>query len=244
MHSDNSGSTHSYSAGWAVITGTNTFTLTIDTTADLTLIDNEASKTIALYIKATLDDYTSYTRESYTLINIVISAAGCDCSALAWDDPSSGIDVGTIAAGVSSQTKTLAIPVANTDARSTDAGFDKCYLIGSNCPETGAFTSVTWDDGTGATTLPNWITFTTSSSTTQTVDINPPDGTVIGTHNLVAVFNPTWGSDKTFTALTFEVTCQVTSWTVPSAPTSPTFDLSYAVFETPLSIDVSSLGYV
>lgn len=57
------------------------------------------------------------------------------------------------------------------------------------------------------------------------------------------MFNPTNGLDKTFTALTFTVTCEVTSWTVPSAPTSPTFDLSYTVFETPLSIDISSLAY-
>ena len=73
IHSDNSGSTFSYNAGWAVITGpsSGTYTLTIDTTADSSLIDNESSVTIPLYIKATLDDYTSDNREVYTLVNIV-----------------------------------------------------------------------------------------------------------------------------------------------------------------------------
>ena len=138
--------------------------------------------------------------------------------------------------------------MANTSARSTNAAFDKCYIdsdSSNDCAETGAYDSLTWDDGTGATTLPSWITFTSSGSTTQTVSINPPDGTVVGTHSLIAVFNPTNGSDKTFTALTFTVTCEVTSWTVPSAPTTGGgFDLSYAVFETPLTIDVSTLSYV
>jgi len=60
LHSDNSGTSHSYDAGWAVITeSSGTYTLTIDTTADLSLIANEASVTIPLYVKATLDDYTS-----------------------------------------------------------------------------------------------------------------------------------------------------------------------------------------
>jgi hypothetical protein len=130
LHSDNSGTNYSYNSNWAVITGpvSDTYTLTVDTTVDLTLIDNEASKTIPLYIKSTLTDYTSYTRESYTLLNIVISQTGCNCAALAWDDPSSGVDVGAVTAGTGAQTKTFAPPVANTGARSTNAAFDKCYL--------------------------------------------------------------------------------------------------------------------
>lgn len=63
IHSDNSGTAFSYISGWAVITeSSGTYTLTIDTTVDQSLIANEASVTIPLYIKATLDDYTAYTR--------------------------------------------------------------------------------------------------------------------------------------------------------------------------------------
>jgi hypothetical protein len=106
LHSDNSGSTYSYTSTWAAITeSSGTYTLTIDTTADTTLIANEASVTIPLYIKATLDDYTSDNRESYTLVNIVINEVACDCSALAWDDPTSGITVSSaIMAGGSAST--------------------------------------------------------------------------------------------------------------------------------------------
>ena len=134
----------------------------------MSLIDNEASKTISVYIKATLDDYTSYTRESYTQVDIVISQTGCNCAALAWDDPTSGVSGGDIAAGVSAVTKTLAVPVANTGARSTNAAFDKCYIdsdSSNDCAETGAYDSLTWDDGTGATNLPSWITFSSSGTT-------------------------------------------------------------------------------
>ena len=85
---------------------------------------------------------------------------------------------------------------------------------------------MTWDNGSGATTLPSWITFTSSGSTSQTVSINPTDGTVKGTHNLIAVFNPTNGNDKTFTALTFTVGCEITSFTVSGSPASnPTYNI-------------------
>ena len=228
LHSDNTGSTHSYNANWAVISGpvSDTYTLTIDTTADTSLIDNESTKTISLYIKATLDDYTSYTRESYTQINIVVNEASCDCSALAWGDPANVVVSSTILAGTGASSQNLVVPVASTAARSTDANFDKCYLTSNDCAETGAFDSLQWNDGSGATTLPSWITFTSSGTTTQSVSINPTDGTVKGTHHLVAVFNPTNGNDYTYTALTFTVGCEVTSFSVSGAPGSnPTYNI-------------------
>ena len=47
-----------------------------------------------------------------------------------------------------------------------------------------------------------------------------------GTHNLVAVFTPTNGSAKTYTALTFTVGCEITSFAVSGAPGSnPTYDI-------------------
>jgi hypothetical protein len=45
---------------------TDPITFTVDTAADTSLIDSEASKTIPVYIKASLDDYTGFTRETYT----------------------------------------------------------------------------------------------------------------------------------------------------------------------------------
>ena len=99
---------------------------------------------------------------------------------------------------------------------------------------------MTWDDGTGATTLPSWITFTSSTTTTQTVSINPTDGTVKGTHSLIAVFNPTNGVDKTFTALTFTVGCEITSFAVTGAPAS---NPTYNVFTQRSIINLTGLTY-
>lgn len=131
-----------------------------------------------------------------------------------------------IVADSSASTQTLILPESNTSARSTNAGFDKCYLDSADCAVTGAFDSLQWDDGTGAASLPGWITFTTSGTTTQTISINPTDGTMIGTHSIVATFNPTNGADKVYTALTFTVSCEVTSFAVSGEPGSnPTYDV-------------------
>jgi len=56
------------------------------------LIANENSVTHNMFIKAKLDDYTTYTREVYTAVDIVINSATCDCSPLAWDTPTTGVD--------------------------------------------------------------------------------------------------------------------------------------------------------
>lgn len=103
---DNSGTAFSYASDaattWAVISGpvTDTYTLTIDTAQEDDLIAAESSVTVPVYIKATLDNYTS--RVSYTLLNVVINELICDCSLLAWDDPS---DV-TVSSNLSAGTTT------------------------------------------------------------------------------------------------------------------------------------------
>ena len=72
------------------------------------------------------------------------------------------------------------------------------------------------------------------------MSINPTDGTVKGTHSLIAVFNPTNGSDKTFTALTFTVGCEITSFAVSGAPGSnPTYD----IFTSRSIINLTGLTY-
>jgi len=75
IHSDSNGANFAYTAGWAVITGpvAGVYSLTVDTTKDLSLIGTEASKTISVYIKATLDDYIAQSIVSYTQIDILIT---------------------------------------------------------------------------------------------------------------------------------------------------------------------------
>ena len=114
LHSDISGNTYSYTSTWAAISGpvSDAYTLTTDIAADSTLIDNELSKTISICIKEMLDDYISDNRKSYTQVNIVINEITCDRSAMAWDDPTSGVTVSSaILAGTETSSQTLAVPV-------------------------------------------------------------------------------------------------------------------------------------
>ena len=146
IHSDASGAYFSYDPAWAVISGTNPYTLTIDTSQDLNLISNsEVSKTIPIYIKAKFDsEYNAKQTVSYTQIDIVIEQSlSCDCSYLAWDDPSSGVTVAEpILAGTSTSTQTLAPAVPNTS--SVNPSYRLCYDATEppGCVDTGAFTSL------------------------------------------------------------------------------------------------------
>jgi hypothetical protein len=63
------------------------------------------------------------------------------------------------------------------------------------------------------------------------------------THTLFATYTSDNGPDLTYTALKITVACTLTSYTMPSAPSEPTFDLSYIVFDAPLTIDLSTLAY-
>lgn len=229
-------------AEWAVLSGpvTGTYTVSIDTTKDLTLIDNESSVTHSIYIKSTLNSYTS--RVGYTQLDVVVNSVGCQCSHLQWDNPTHVTQ--TVAVGTP-YTGNVPIPTANTSLTATINEFQKCYLNGGTCSETGSFatsTGITYDDGvtSGGTTLPSWITYTSSTTTTQPITISPPDGTVIGTHTLFATFISTYGADPTYTAFVFTVTCQVTSFAVPSDPSN----VSYTLFTASHEIDLTSLVYV
>lgn len=75
-------------AEWAVLSGpvSGTYTITVDTTKDLTLIDGETSVTHTIYVKSTLDSYTA--RVAYTQLDVVVNSVGCQCSHLKWDNPS------------------------------------------------------------------------------------------------------------------------------------------------------------
>lgn len=92
--------------------------MTINTANDLNLIAAEASVTHNMFIKATLDDYTTQTREVYTAVDIVITQAGCDCSALAWTTPAASIDItGTsIFGGLAAEDRVLVKPDQVTTA--------------------------------------------------------------------------------------------------------------------------------
>ena len=170
------------------------------------------------------------------------------CSALAWDAPSTAAV--TVAVNING-TPTVVKPVANTSARTSNAGFDYCY-VGSGqtpCAETGSWQagSIKYDDGTtaGGIALPNWIVFSPSGNDVQTLTVTPPDGSYTSqTHKLFATFTPTNGSPITYTAMILTITCTVTGYDLPTVPAEPTFDLSYIVYAAPMKIDLSTLVYV
>lgn len=73
---------------------------------------------------------------TYTSWVVRITAASCDCTALAWDSPST--TAATVAVNIGSA-ETIPPPVANTGARSTNAGFDYCYQSAQDCGTGGSF---------------------------------------------------------------------------------------------------------
>ena len=172
-------------------------------------------------------DYPSQLQ--YTAFTVNIGEASCDCTALLWTNPSyTTVNI----AVASTDTPTVPLPTADTSNRSSNTAFDKCYVGGGSCATTGSFASadVRYDDGTpsGTTTLPGWITFTSSGSETQTISLAPTDGTAEGTHYIKVVFTSTYGPNPDYTALEIIVSCQVTSITPPAAPTT---NLEYVVYD-------------
>ena len=62
IKSSNAGADFTYNSSWAVITGPSSsgvYTLTINTAVDLTLIDSDTTRTIPVYLKAILNNYTA-----------------------------------------------------------------------------------------------------------------------------------------------------------------------------------------
>ena len=75
--------------------------------------------------------------------------------------------------------------------------------------------------------LPSWMRFTSTGTNSQTITLMPTDKSQIGTYTIKVVFDPTNGSDVSYSALTVTVACAVTSVTAAAAPTS---NLQYYVW--------------
>ena len=200
VYTDNDGNDTNPTNNWAQITGpdftTGAYTLTIDTTKDLTLIDDEATVAKTLYVKTVITTYNSQTQ--YSTFTINIGEATCDCTALLWTNPSP--TAVTLAVG-STDTPTFPVPTADTTNTATNNAFAKCYAGSSPCAVTGMFGSadVKYDDGTPSyTTLPSWMTFTTTNISTQTLSLAPTDGTHEGTFNIMVIFDSTYGPNPDY----------------------------------------------
>ena len=208
---------------WAVITGpvSGTYTILVDTTKDLTLIDNQASVSIVLQVKSWLDSYTS--QKVYTPITVSLSTASCDCSHLKWTNPSAH-NSAVVAVGAT-ETLTVPVPTEDTSLKTTVNVFEKCYQNSGTCPTTGKFLVTTGITDSAGNALPNWITYTTTNSKVQTIVIAPTTGTQVGSHTILATFTSDNGPDPSYTAFVFTVTCAVTGFTKPADPANVSYTL-------------------
>jgi hypothetical protein len=235
--------TNVYAADWAVISKPvpatpSLWRLTVDTTADLALIDTEGSVNRILAIKMTLNDWNTNT--DYTYITVTIQSAFCDCTHLRWTAPSIGaytVMVGT------SQTQSVPFPAEDDSQKTVVPEFEQCYLNSGTCDTAGVYSNsaIVYDDGSvSGTALPAWITYSSSGTKAQPVTFDPTYAE-IGTHTVKATYTPTYGTALTFTAYTITVQCQVTAWVLPTPPT--TAAATYTVYGDMLSIDIHALGY-
>ena len=191
-----------------------------------------ADTTVTLKITTTYSVWTSNAGRTDT-IDVTITPTACDCSFLAWTDPTKA----TLTVAVdSTSSPTILVPTSNTDARSTSLAFDNCYDDEGSCPTTGAFTSILQSDGNA---LPSFITFISTSEETQTITVAPIASTDIDVWELQATFVPTNGGTITYSAIVITVTCTVTGFAAPDDPSA----LTYNVFGAANFVDVSTLMY-
>jgi hypothetical protein len=116
-------------AGWAVVTTETSgkIRLTVDT-ANVDLIDAEASVDYTLQIRSRLTDYPD--RKHYTEVAVTINAATCDCQYLLWSDASRVAGTGETPSSVAETinvetpgTVTLATPTPDALTGLTHAAF-------------------------------------------------------------------------------------------------------------------------
>ena len=153
-------------AGWATVTTETSgkIRLTVDT-ANVDLIDAEASVDYTLQIRSRLTNYPD--RKHYTEVAVTINAATCDCQYLLWSDASRVAATGETPSSVAETinvgtpgTVTLATPTPDALTGLTHAAFQKCFAGGADeCPRSGRYAAAS-DLLLDGAPLPAWITMT------------------------------------------------------------------------------------
>jgi hypothetical protein len=183
---------------------------------------------------ATPTDYTSNQVSAEVDFDIVVSAPSCDCNYQPWDDGSLASETIAVTASSSAQTITMTEPSRTSGYDTANAVMRVC---GSSCSAVGTFTAVTLADDSA---LPAWITWNSGNHAVLSVDIT--DGTVIASNpwNIKVVYTPTDGlNNPTYTAVAITITCEVTTYTVGSAPANQV----YTVFDTLKTIDLTAMTF-
>jgi hypothetical protein len=175
-----------------------------------------SATTETITITTTLSDWGANAGNSQT-VSVNFSPTNCDCSSMAWTQPSITDSVINIDA---TSNPTINAPVSDDSLKTSVTAFGNCYENAGTCSTAGTYaadTDFTINDGTGAVSLPAWVTWNVG---TQTMTLAPTDVALTGkTYTVVATYTPDYGTSTAFTVSTFTVDCVVTGFTNPSAPT-------------------------
>lgn len=192
------------------------YILTIDTAQYPSHIASDVSETLTITTKYA--SWGSNNGNSASTIAVTLVSVTCDCSGLQWSAPSISTSTVNIDASV---TPMFSAPDPDTSATTSNYAYSVCYENSGTCATTGTYAAssdFTFNDGTGATTLPSWITF---DSSTKVLTVAPTDVALAGkTYTIAATYTPTYGTASSFTIAEVTVNCVVTSFTRPANPTS------------------------
>ena len=190
----------------------------------------------AFYLATSYAEYPNHAKK-YTALSVQVTAATCNCNLLTWDNPSQVTK--TINVGIQSP-ESVTIPPATVNGASKTASQEikTCYLGQNTCDETSTFSLAL---STGATLASTG--FITVSNDSKTLSVKPTGPTHIGTWTIKATQNTASGPNPVYTAVVITVGCTITNIASPAAPTSPTFKLSYNIYDTALTIDLSTIQY-
>jgi hypothetical protein len=142
---------------------------------------------------------------------------------MAWTQPSITDTVINIDA---TGTPSIPAPVSDDSLKTSVVAFGNCYENAGTCSTAGTYAADTdfqINDGTGAVSLPAWVTWNVG---TQTITLAPTDVALTGkTYTVTATYTPDYGTASAFTVMTFTVDCVITSFTRPSDPSQITYNI-------------------
>jgi len=152
--------------------------LTIDPQLYGSHIDSNVVRTLTVTTK--FDTWTSNAGSTATL-QVTMTPATCDCSAMAWSAPTvDTAKVNTPAASatfilMSGSTPIIRAPTSSDAAKATNVQFARCFnsaTTSDDCLTTGSYTSanIRYDPGTGITSLPSWLVW---DQTNQKLSVQP-----------------------------------------------------------------------
>jgi len=124
---------------------------------------------------------------------------------------------------------TLPLPAVDTAGRDATPALRQCATENS-CSTAGTFDAVQLLDGSS---LPAWISWTSGDTA---LSIEPTSGDQNGDYTITVTYQPDEGDAVSYTATVVSVTCTVTSFAAPDAPTT---GLTYSIFDASHTVPIA-----